>query len=106
MVIRCEVNNIGLNLPEFHSTQELKTRYATTTLIVCKRSVYESVSKLTPWSRVLPEKLIVAQMVKKFLAFDRTQRFITMSTRVGHDPYSEPNESSTHTSAIFFQNPF
>jgi len=30
----------------------------------------------TPWSRVIPEKLIVPQLVKEFLAFYGTQRFI------------------------------
>jgi len=33
---------------------------------------------LTPWSRVLLEKLIVTQLVKKFPTFYGTQRFITI----------------------------
>jgi hypothetical protein len=42
----------------------------------------------TPWSRVLLYKLIVAQLVKKFLAFCGTLRFITMFTRAPHWPLS------------------
>jgi len=41
-------------------------------------------NKLTPWSRVLLEKLIVTQLVKRFLTFYGTQRFITVFTRVYH----------------------
>jgi hypothetical protein len=33
---------------------------------------------------VLLQKLIAAQMVKKFSAFYETQRYITMSTTAGH----------------------
>jgi hypothetical protein len=36
--------------------------------------------KLTPWSRVLPEKLTVLQLLKKFPAFYGTRRFITAFT--------------------------
>jgi hypothetical protein len=39
---------------------------------------------LTPWHRVLPEKLIVTLLVKKFSAFYGTQRFITVFTRAHH----------------------
>jgi hypothetical protein len=35
------------------------------------------------WSRVL-EKLIVVQLVKKFLTFHGTRRFITVFTRTCH----------------------
>jgi len=34
----------------------------------------------TPWSRVLPEKLTVLQLVKKFPTFYGTRRFITTFT--------------------------
>jgi len=37
---------------------------------------------LTPWCRVLLEKLIGLQLVKKFPAFHRTRRFITALTSV------------------------
>ena len=39
---------------------------------------------LTPWCRVLLEKLTGLQLVKKFLAFHRTRRFITALTSVRH----------------------
>ena len=37
---------------------------------------------LTPWCRVLLEKLTGLQLVKKFLAFHRTRKFITALTSV------------------------
>jgi hypothetical protein len=43
---------------------------------------------LTPWSRVLLEKLTVTQLVKKFPAFYGTRRFITVFTTVCHWPPS------------------
>jgi hypothetical protein len=39
---------------------------------------------ITPWSRVLLEKLIVAQPVKKFSAFYRIRSFISVFTRACH----------------------
>jgi len=39
---------------------------------------------LTPWSRVLLEKLTGLQLVKKFPAFHGTRRFITTPTRGRH----------------------
>ena len=39
---------------------------------------------LTPWSRVLLEKLTGLQLVKKFPAFHGTRRFITALTNVRH----------------------
>ena len=39
---------------------------------------------LTPWCRVLPEKLTCLQLVKKFPAFHGTRRFITALTSVCH----------------------
>jgi hypothetical protein len=38
-------------------------------------------SFLTPWSRVLPEKLKRPKLLKKFPAFYGTRRFITAFTR-------------------------
>jgi len=49
---------------------------------------------LTPWSRVLLEKLIRSQLVKKFTVFYGTQRFITAFTRAATWPYLEPHQSS------------
>jgi len=39
---------------------------------------------LTPWCRVLLEKLTGLQLVKKFPAFHGTERFITALTSVRH----------------------
>ena len=39
---------------------------------------------LTPWSRVLPEKLKRPNLLNKFPAFYGTQRFITVLTRARH----------------------
>jgi hypothetical protein len=41
-------------------------------------------NQLTPWSRVLLEKLAGRQLVKKFSAFYGTRRFITAFTRARH----------------------
>jgi hypothetical protein len=38
----------------------------------------------TPWSRVLPEKLKRPKLLKKFPAFYKTRRFITVFTRDRH----------------------
>ena len=46
----------------------------------CVRNIY----LLTPWSRVLLEKLTGLQLVKKFAAFHGTRRFITALTSVRH----------------------
>ena len=43
---------------------------------------------LTPWCRVLLGKLTALQLVKKFLAFHGTRRFITALTSVRHLPLS------------------
>jgi hypothetical protein len=46
--------------------------------------------KPTPWRRVL-EKLIASQLVKKFPAFHRTQRFITVFKSPPLGPNPEPD---------------
>jgi hypothetical protein len=40
--------------------------------------------KITPWSRVLSEKIIDPQLFKKFPAFYGIRRFITVFTRALH----------------------
>jgi hypothetical protein len=39
---------------------------------------------LTPWNRVLPEKLTSSQLLKKFTAFHTTRRFITIFIKARH----------------------
>ena len=46
--------------------------------------------ELTPCSTVYPEKLTVAQLVKKFPAFYGTRSFITAFTSSRLLPYPEP----------------
>jgi hypothetical protein len=55
--------------------------------MVCLSNTYHK--KLTPWSRVLLEKLTVTQLVKKFPAFYGTPKFIAMFTRACHWSYPE-----------------
>jgi hypothetical protein len=54
-------------------TQVIKVKYTT-----------ELNYLLTPWSRVLPEKLKRPELLKKFSAFYGTRRFITAFTRARH----------------------
>jgi hypothetical protein len=44
----------------------------------------ESTPELFPWDRVLLEKLILAHLVKEFLAFCETRRFLTEFARFRH----------------------
>ena len=48
----------------------------------CRRR--QELNLLTPWCRVLLEKLTDLQLVKKFPAFHTTRRFITALTSVRH----------------------
>jgi len=52
----------------------------------CKKGISTFVTKylLTPWCRVLLEKLTGLQVVKKFPAFHGTRRFITAIPSVRH----------------------
>ena len=51
-----------------------------------------SISHMSPWSRVLPEKQERSKLLKIFPAYYGTQRFITVFTRAS--PYPEPDQSS------------
>ena len=51
---------------------------------------------LTPWSRVLLEKLTGSQLVKKFPAFYINLRFNTPFTSAHHLSLSEPARSTTY----------
>jgi len=53
--------------------------------------IYDLTYLLTPWSRVLLEKLTGLQLVKKFPAFYGTRRFITALTSVRHRSLSWAN---------------
>ena len=45
---------------------------------------YTNELQLIPWSRVLPDKLTVRQLITKFPAFYGTCKFITAFTRARH----------------------
>jgi hypothetical protein len=51
--------------------------------------------------RVLLDKLIVVQVVKKLPAFYGTRRFITVLKVLATGPYPESNASSPHSPIIF-----
>ena len=53
-------------------------------LYYCHRVATQLTYLLTPWCRVLFEKLTGLQLVKKFPAFHGTRRFITALTSVRH----------------------
>ena len=53
-------------------------------LCLCRHYIYLLTYLLTPWCRVLLEKLTGLQLVKNFPAFHGTRRFITALTSVRH----------------------
>ena len=54
-------------------------------------------TNLTPRSRVLPQKLTCPKLLKKFLTFYGTRRFISVFTRARHLSLSWANQSSLCT---------
>jgi hypothetical protein len=60
-----------------------QTHIPVVTSLILNITIYEPYIQLTPWSRVL-EKLIFAQLVKKFPAFCESLKFFIMLTRAGH----------------------
>ena len=58
---------------------------------------------LTPWCRVLLEKLTGLQLVKKFSAFYGTRSFITAFKRPATYPYPEPARPSPHFPSQFLK---
>ena len=51
---------------------------------VCTSAFHKDTYLLTPWSRVLLQKLTGLQLLKKFPTFQGTRRFITALTSVRH----------------------
>jgi hypothetical protein len=49
---------------------------------------------VTPWSRVLPEKLICPKLLQKFPAFHETQSSSRYSQKPAACPYTQPYQSS------------
>jgi hypothetical protein len=58
-------------------------------------------NELTPWSRILLQKLTVAQLVEKFPAFMEPESSLPCSQQPATDPYPEPDESSPQFSTLF-----
>jgi len=56
--------------------------------------------RLTPWNRVISEKLIFAPVVKKFPAFYRPEWFITVLYS-GTEPNSETDQLVPHPHNVF-----
>jgi hypothetical protein len=59
---------------------------------------------VTPWSKVLLEKLTDTQLVMKFLPFMETEGSLTCSPATG--PCPKPDESNIHLQSLFLYNPF
>jgi hypothetical protein len=70
---------VTLKVEAIHSSETLGC-----TLLYSVQTQKETIKYLTPWSRVLLEKLTGSQLVKKFPAFYGTRRFITAFTRAHH----------------------
>jgi len=66
------------NLPQVITTNGMKSTLRRHT------NFYLTINLLTPWYRVLLEKLTGLQLVKKFPAFHGIRRFITALTSVPH----------------------
>jgi hypothetical protein len=65
-----------------HETERLGSKLLTLTkLLLTANPMYYL---LTPWSRVLPEKLKRRELLKKFPEFYGTRRFITAFTKARH----------------------
>jgi hypothetical protein len=64
--------NEGLNRPQHKENENMDRKF------------FRNVVKLTPWIRVLLEKLIVPQQIKKFPVFYGTRMFITVFTIARH----------------------
>ena len=83
-VIRCTRGHHYAHLQETSPTPRhthLHTTFAYTHLVPSK---FTTQYLLTPWCRVLLEKLTGLQLVKKFPAFHGSRRFITALTSVRH----------------------
>ena len=76
---------------------KIKTR-SLTCKHTCTVTIYTTYI-LTPWSRVLIEKLPGSQLVKKFLAFYKTQNFTTTFTS-GHHLSLSPKDQSRPEASV------
>ena len=70
--------------PCYHTDLLVNYQMLLTSLLKCTFSVAYLLTLLTPWCRVLLEKLTGLQLVKKFPSFHGTRKFITTLTSVRH----------------------
>jgi len=61
---------------------------------------------LTPWSRVLPKKLTVPRLVKKFPAFYGTRMLIIALTKARHLSLSQSRSIQSMTPILLLEDPF
>jgi len=63
---------------------------------------------LSPWSKVLLEKLVVAQLVKKFAAFIESEGFLLCSREPSSGPtsYFEEGGFGPQSHTLFLLDPF
>jgi len=62
---------------------------------------YITNKNLTPWRTILPEKLMVTQLLKNSLPFMEPDGSLPCSQHPAASPYRETNESSPHLSVLF-----
>lgn len=88
------------------STRKIKTdhywaRFFTLAINIFTRTLTSwlplAANELTQWNRVLPQKLIVEQLVKTFFASYGTSRFVTVFT----NPRLEPDRFGPHPHTLF-----
>jgi len=60
---------------------------------------------LTPWSRILLEKVTGSQLVKKFLHFMEPEGSLPQSQVPSNFPYPEPARSSPYTHILLPEDP-
>jgi hypothetical protein len=62
--------------------------------------------QLTPGSTILPEKVTVAHLFKKLLAFMETKILLPFSLEPATGRNPEPDEINRHSRSLFLQDPF
>ena len=80
----CPYNHISVNLSNAVSSDVSSTPHSIEQQTACVNSQFLTSVILTPWCRVLLEKLSGLQLVNKLPAFHGTRRFITALTSVRH----------------------
>jgi len=103
-ITRCFVGKFLRGVFSIRLTVLLRRRPQFDTRLVLVAFVIDEA--LTPWSRVLPDKPIITQLVKKFRALYGNGRFITVFTTARHCPCPEPDASNPRLHTLFLSDPF